>query len=90
MASLTSTSGGKIPVDSTETAQRHKSAKPPGSFSLHPAPALLSPVFPHTALLKSQIFRARGEEVMFAGREHKRIQSQSNTKPQPQQLSAGT
>lgn len=38
MASLTSTSGGKIPVDSTETAQRHKSAQPQGSLSLHLAP----------------------------------------------------
>lgn len=37
MASLTSTSGGKIPVDSTETAQRHRheSAQPRDSLSLH-------------------------------------------------------
>lgn len=84
MASLTSTSGGKIPVDSTETAQRHKSAQPLRSFSLHLAPAFLSHVFPYIALLTSQIFTARGEEVTFASRKHKHIQSQSNTKPQPQ------
>lgn len=87
MASLTSTSGGKIPVDSTETAQRHKSAQLLRSFSRHLAPGPLSLVFPYT-LLTSQIFTAR-EEVIFAGRKHKHIQSQSNTKPQPQQLPTG-
>lgn len=50
MASLTSTSGGKIPVDSTETAQRHKSAQLQRSFSRHLAPGPLSLVFPlHTS-----------------------------------------
>lgn len=57
MASVTSTSGGKIPVDSTETAQRYKSARPLRSFSLQLAPAF-APHLPLRCTSASQTFAA--------------------------------
>lgn len=86
MASLTSTSGGKIPVDSTETAQRRKSAQPLGSFSQHLAPAFIFLVF-LTPLLQA---RSVWPGITFASRKHKHTESQSNTKSQPWWLFTGT
>lgn len=72
MASLTSTSGGKIPVDSTVTAQRHTSQH---SHEAASASMPLSLTFPYIPLQQAR--SSQPEAAAFASRKHQQIQSQS-------------